>query len=354
MNENDILRLNDNMITLDMEAYKRSEDKWNSLAKPLGSLGVPEEIIKRIAALKGDENVSFKKPVLYVCCADNGVIREGVSQSGADVTAAVAAALGKGVSTVNFMAEGTGCRVIPVDLGILDFPGAEGVTDMRVRNSTGNIAAEAAMSDEEACKAIENGIVLSKKAKDEGYDIVLTGEMGIGNTTTSSALSSVLLNKKPEEVTGRGAGLSDEGLEKKIKIIKKAISLHKSNNNSYINLLSKIGGLDIAAMAGICIGGGLYGIPVLLDGFISLTAALLAIKITPACKSALIASHTSAEPAAGMLLNGLGLKPMIDAGMRLGEGSGAVAALRLLQMAENVYNSRHTFEHLGIEAYKKL
>ena len=358
MTQQELYDLNGKMKPFDTDSRDRAVKKWNSLAKPLGSLGVLEDVIADIAGMTGSLDVRLNRPLLYVVCADNGVVCEGVSQCGSEATAAVARALAAGESTVNYMTAGTGLQIIPVDAGMKDFGEAPGIRELRIRNLTGNIAVESAMTPEETLQAIENGIMLTKEAREKGYDILLTGEMGIGNTTTSSALCSVLLKKDPEEVTGRGAGLSDEGLEKKTGVVKRAAeryySLHKSDNISYIDLLSELGGLDIAVLTGICIGGGLYGMPILLDGFITLTAALTATKITPGCAKYLIAGHISSEPAASMIIKELHTSPFIDAGMRLGEGTGAVAALRLLQMSADLYNSGHTFDELGIESYKCL
>lgn len=358
MTQQEIYELNGRMRTFDTAARERAVKKWNSLAKPLGSLGVLEDVISDIAGMTGSSDVRLNRSLLYVVCADNGVVAEGMSQCGSTVTAAVARALAAGESTVNRMTAGTGLQIIPVDAGMKDFRETPGIRALRIRNSTGNIAVESAMTPGEAVQGIENGIMLTKEAYEKGYDIVLTGEMGIGNTTTSSALCAAMLKKDPKEVTGRGAGLSDEGLEKKTGVVRRAVEryygLHKSDNMSYIDLLAELGGLDIAVLTGICIGGGLYGLPILLDGFITLTAALAATKITPGCRDFLIAGHLSSEPAASMIIKELRAVPFINAGMRLGEGSGAVAALKLLQMSADLYSSGHTFDELGIEAYKCL
>lgn len=335
----------------DQSAFQAVRAHWDSLAKPLGSLGELERAVARIGAATGNADVHLNKRTLLVFCADNGVVAQGVSQSGPEVTAAVATALGAGTSTVNYLARGANCRVVPVDLGILDFPGAPGVENHRVRNGTGDISQGPALTRAECVRAIETGIELVGREAQQGTDVVLLGEMGIGNTTTSSALACGLLNLPATELTGRGAGLSDEGLRRKIAAIQRAFSVNAPDVNAPVDLLSKVGGLDLAGLCGACIGGALYRLPVLLDGLITAAAALCAVRLCPAVGDYLLASHVSAEPAAHLLLEALKLHPLISAGMRLGEGSGAVCALPLLDLALEVYHSGHTFGHLGIEAY---
>ncbi len=329
------------------EARKR----WNSLAKPLGSLGLLEDTIVQIAALTGNVDVDLSRRALLVFCADNGVVAQGVTQSDSSVTVAVAQALAAGESTVCHMARVARCQVIPVDMGILDFPGAPGVLDRRVRNGTADITQGPAMSREECIRAIEVGMELVREQKSAGVSILAAGEMGIGNTTTSSAVVSVLLGRPPKEMTGRGAGLSDQGLRRKIAAIEQAVKINTPDANDPVDVLSKVGGLDLAALCGVYLEGGSYRLPVLLDGFISTAAALCAVRLRPETSAALIASHVSAEPAGALLLEALGKKPLITAQMRLGEGSGAVAALPLLDMALAVYSSGHTFGKMGLEPY---
>ncbi len=324
---------------------------WDSLAKPLGSLGLLEEAVVRVAALTGKEAVSLPKRALLVLCADNGVVAQGVTQTDSSVTGAVARALGAGESTVCHMAKVANCAVIPVDIGIKGFTGADGVLDRRIMDGTEDITLSPAMSRENCVKVIETGVELVHEMKDKGFSILATGEMGIGNTTTSSAVASVLLDQQPVTMTGRGAGLSDEGLARKIAAIESAVRLHQPDPADPIDVLSKVGGLDIAGMCGIFLGGALYRVPVLIDGFISSVAALCAVRLCPNAIHGMLASHVSAEPAGKMVLDALGLKPLITAEMRLGEGSGAVAALPLLDMALAVYHSGQTFTHLGIDAY---
>ena len=329
------------------EAQKR----WDSLAKPLGSLGLLEDAVVKIASLTGNADVRLNNRALLVLCADNGVVAQGVTQTDSSVTAAVARALGTGESTVCHMARVANCRVVPVDMGILDFPSGAGVLDRRVRNGTGDITQGPAMSREECLRAIEIGKSLVREQKAAGADILATGEMGIGNTTTSSAAAGVLLDLPPAQVTGRGAGLSDAGLARKIAAVERAIRLNRPDPADPIDVLSKVGGLDIAGLCGIFLGGAECRVPILVDGFISAVAALCAARLNPEAGSAMLASHVSAEPAGRLVLDALGLKPLITAEMRLGEGSGAVAALPLLDMALAVYHSGHTFDRMGMEPY---
>ena len=325
--------------------------RWDGLAKPLGSLGLLEASLARIAAVTGSPDITLDRRTLLVLCADNGVVAQGVAQCGSSVTASVAQALAAGESTVCHMARGARCRVVPVDMGMADFPSTPGVWDRRVRNGTADITQGPAMTRAECVQAIELGAELVRECHESGSSIIATGEMGIGNTTTSSALASVLLGKSPAEVTGRGAGLSDAGLTRKVAAIERALSLNRPDPADPVDIISKVGGLDIAGLCGVFLGGALYRVPVVIDGFISGAAALCAARLCPGATFALLASHVSAEPAGGLMLDALELSPLISAGMRLGEGSGAVAALPLLDMALAVYHSGQTFGRLGIDAY---
>lgn len=325
--------------------------RWDGLAKPLGSLGLLESSLARVAAVTGSPDITLDRRTLLVLCADNGVVAQGVTQCGSEVTASVARALAAGESTVCHMARCARCRVIPVDMGMADFPSTPGVWDCRVRNGTADISQGPAMTRAECVRAIELGAELARRCREEGASILATGEMGIGNTTTSSALAAVLLGKNPAEVTGRGAGLSDAGLVRKIAAIEQAIALNRPDPADPVDVLAKVGGLDIAGLCGVFLGGALYRVPVIIDGFISGTAALCAARLRPGAEFAMLPSHVSAEPAGGLMLEALGLTPLLTAGMRLGEGSGAVALLPLLDMALAVYQSGQTFGRLGIDAY---
>ena len=335
----------------DKRAAARARARWDGLAKPLGSLGLLEEAVVRIAALTGREAVRLDRRTLLVFCADNGVVARGVTQCGSEVTAAVARSLGAGESTVCPMARRADCRVIPVDVGIRDFPSAPGVLSRRVRNGTGDITRGPAMRREECLNALRTGAQLAQTLAAEGTDLLAVGEMGIGNTTTAAAVASVLLDLPPEAVTGRGAGLSDEGLARKVSVVRRAVAVNRPDPADPVEVLAKVGGLDLAALCGAVLGGAACRVPVLVDGMACAAAALCAVRLCPGAGSALLAGHRSAEPAGGLLLEALELKPLITAELRLGEGSGAVAALPLLDMALAVYDSGHSFGALGIDPY---
>jgi nicotinate-nucleotide--dimethylbenzimidazole phosphoribosyltransferase len=252
------------------------------------------------------------------------------------------------------MAETAGVDLFPIDIGMVtDVPS---VTDPeeKVMYGTKNMAMEPAMSREQAAQAVLIGIRKVKELAEQGYDLIATGEMGIGNTTTSSAVVSVLLDESVENVTGRGAGLSSEGLNRKIRAIERAIEKHQPDKKDILDVLSKVGGLDIAGMTGAFLGGAIYHIPVLIDGFISSAAALCAVRMVPETADYILASHCSGEPAGRMVLEELKLPYLIDAKMSLGEGSGAVAAIPLLEMGVNVYRKMSTFEEIKVEQYEEL
>lgn len=338
---------------VDQSLYEACLEKWDRLAMPLRSLGDLQFNTARMAAIFGTLDLTLDKRTLIVLCADNGVIQNGVTQSTEAVTTAVAMALGKGTSTANYMAEAAHCDLLPVDIGMKETGPYEGVLNYNIRPGTADLTKGPAMTRDECIRAIEVGIALVKEQKEKGTKILLLGEMGIGNTTTTAAVGSVLLNQPPEVLTGRGAGLSDEGLQKKIQAIQQGIALNRPNSEDPIDVISKVGGLDIAGLCGICLGGAYYHLPILLDGVITNVAALAAMALHPAVKDVLFASHISKEPAAQMTLDALGLTAPIQAGLHLGEGTGATIALAMYDVVLAEYNSNHSFEKLGVDAYTK-
>lgn len=333
-------------------AREAARRHWNDCAKPLGGLGLLETALEDIAALTGSADVDLRERAVLVLCADNGVVAQGVTQSPSSVTAVVAENLALGRTSVCRMAAVADCRVVPVDMGVLDFPETAGVLSRRIGNGTADMTLGPAMTRTQAEQAVLTGMDLVREQQARGVRLLATGEMGIGNTTTSSAVASVLLDRPAEEMTGRGAGLSDEGLARKVAAIRKALEVNRPDPADVLDVLRKVGGFDIAGLCGVFLGGALYGVPVLMDGFISAVAALCALRLCPLAGKAMLASHVSAEPAGALVLEALGKRPLITAGMHLGEGTGAVAAIPLLDMACAVYHGCYTFHDGGIEAYQ--
>ncbi|MBC8569297.1 nicotinate-nucleotide--dimethylbenzimidazole phosphoribosyltransferase [Zongyangia hominis] len=339
---------------LDEGAMEAAKDRWDAIAKPLHSLGLLEDAIVKIAGMTGSVRVTLDKRAVIVMCADNGVVAEGVTQTGNEVTGIVAENMTRGETSVCQMARVARAQVIPVDIGVAGTVEGPGLIRAKVSPGTANMARGPAMTRAQAVQAVETGIRVACDCVRSGCRILATGEMGIGNTTTSSALASVFLGRPPEEVTGRGAGLSDAGLSKKVAAIRRAIAVNRPDPADPLDTLSKVGGLDIAGLAGVFLGGAACRVPVLLDGFISGAAALTAARLCPPAAGYMLASHVSKEAAAHWILEELGLSPFLTAQMCLGEGTGAVAALPILDMALAVYGGMSTFADIEMEAYEPL
>ena len=341
-------------MRFDRAAQEEAVRRWNSIAKPLGGLGILEDMISQIAGMRGSPDVVLKHRTVTVMCADNGVVCEGVSQSDSSVTAAVAVEIARGRSSVNLLAERFGAEVVAVDIGMNADVDDKRVLRRKTAYGTGNIAVGAAMSRAHAEAAINTGIRLAQELCENGADIIITGEMGIGNTTTAAALASVLLGISPEQAAGRGAGLDSAGLSRKIGVIRRTIEINRPAPGDPYDLLSKLGGYDIAGMTGLFLGGAECGIPVVIDGVISAVSALLAEMISPGCREFMLPSHVSSEPAARLLLERLGLRAPITAGFHLGEGTGGVMLLPLLDGALAVYGGAHSFGEMNMEGYREL
>ena len=335
--------------------YEKAAARWRNLAKPLGGLGLLEECVCAIAATQRTETPDISRRVLAVFCADNGIVEAGVSQVGSFVTRAVAEGLSRGAASVCKMAAVARCDVLGVDCGILRTADARnpppGFSDCFIANGTANFLKADAMTRAECETAIQNGICLAADLRKKGYALFATGEVGIGNTTTASAALSVLLGRDARETTGRGAGLSDEGLARKVAAVRDGIRLRRPDARDAVDVLSKVGGFDIATMCGFFLGARKTGTPCIIDGFISGVAALCAERIAPGTKSALLASHESGEPGGRLVLDALGLSPVVTARMRLGEGTGCMALIPLLDMALKVFFELPTFGDMNIAAY---
>lgn len=338
----------------DEKIRKKVLENWDGIAKPIDGMGKFETLIAQIGAITGSDKIDISKKAVIIMCADNGVVEEGVSQSGQEVTAAVAFSMAKKQSCVGRMAEVIGADTIPVDIGINRKEPVLGIEQRKVRCGTRNFKKEPAMTEEETVQAIAAGIDLVHSCKEAGYKILATGEMGIGNTTTSSAITAALLRCETDKVTGKGAGLSAEGLLHKQQIISEAIEKYDLYHADALTILRTAGGLDIAGLVGVCMGGALFHIPIVLDGVISGAAALLAERILPGTKAYFIPSHKGKEPASELLMKELGLEPVIDAKLALGEGTGAVMMFSLLDMALSIYCDRTTFSDIQIEQYERF
>ena len=334
---------------MNQEGPAAARRHWDAVAKPLNGLGKLEEVIARMAGTAPLKREVRKCVVPF--CADNGVVAEGVTQTDSSVTAVVAGNMLTGAASVCCMGRVAGAAVLPVDAGMLtEVPGMRSI---KVSRGTANLAGEPAMTRRQCLAVLLAGLELAGELAEE-FDILAAGEMGIGNTTTSSAVAAALLERPAAEMTGKGAGLSDEGLRRKIEVIDRALARHRPEPGDPVDVISKVGGYDIAAMTGFYLGCALHRVPAVMDGFISTVAALAAVRLCPAAGDALIASHLSAEPGAGHVMEALGLRPLLRLGMALGEGTGAVSVMPLIDMALRVYFDMPSFDNAGIEAYQPL
>lgn len=336
----------------DEAAMEESRRHWDGIAKPLGSLGKLEQALVQIAGIQRTPVVHIDKKALVIMCADNGVVCEGISQTGQEVTAIVAENFLDEKSCAAIMCKNSGTDIFPIDIGMAeDTPRVE---KRKIAYGTANMAEGPAMTRRQAEDAVAVGIQKVCELKEAGYQILATGEMGIGNTTTSSAMAAVLLDLPVETVTGRGAGLSTEGVQHKIAVIRSAIRKNQPDAADPMDVLAKVGGFDIAGLTGVFLGGAAFGIPAVIDGFISAVAALTAVRIAPACADYILASHVSKEPAAKLLLEELGKSAFLTCDMCLGEGTGAVALFPLLDFASDIYHKMSTFADIRVEAYEHL
>lgn len=338
----------------DKSAYIAAKQRWDSIAKPLGSFGLLEEMVQKIAAAQGTADVDISSRTAVVMCGDHGVVCEGVTQCGQEVTAECARAVAEGRSNINAVADAFNVTVMAVDVGIARGVDCGGLVDKKVVRGTGNIAVGSAMTAEQTERAIAVGMDIVKELVERGAKLVITGEMGIGNTTPTAAIASVLLGLPPEKTTGRGAGLSSAGLQKKVDVVRRAIEVNQPSADKPFELLQKLGGAEIAAMTGFFLGGAYYRVPVVIDGVISAAAAAIACALNPLCADFMLASHCSGEPAGEGLLAFCGLKAPINAGLRLGEGTGGVLLVPLLDGALALYNNSHRFDDTNIERYVEL
>ena len=331
-------------------AAMESARRWQAmLAKPPGSLGKLEDIAARLSGISGSLHNIISKRRIVVLCADNGVIEEGVGSAPRSVTMAQAVNMTKHLTGMSSMAHAFGDEVQVVDVGIADDYDCPAILDRKIVPGTRNLRYEPAMTRQETLRAILTGVELAERAKAEGVDVLGVGEMGICNTTTSAAVLSVLTGLTAEEVTGRGGGITDASFQHKKQVLDAAVCRHKPDKNDPVDVLSKVGGLDLAAMCGVFLGAGKNRLPVVIDGFISVVAALCAVRLCPAVRDYLFPSHVSFERGYSVAAAELGLEPWLLLDMRLGEGSGCPLAFRVLEAACAVTNGMATFEGASID-----
>ncbi len=335
-----------------------AQHRLDNLTKPVGSLGRLEELAARIVAIgktSGKETPSLQHKLIITMAADHGVTAEGVSAYPSEVTHQMVLNFLAGGAAINVLARAAGARVLVVDMGVnKDLSGIkDGLVHRKIGYGTANMAQGPAMSRDQAVASIETGIRLVQEQMKEGLDIVGTGEMGIGNTSASSAISAVMLGLPVGKVTGRGTGIDDEAMARKVRVIEKAIAVNKPDAQDALDVLAKVGGFEIGGLAGVMLGAASQKIPVLVDGFNSGAAALLAKSICPAAADYMIAAHCSVERGHRYILSALGLKPLLDLDMRLGEGTGGALAMHLVEASLRIYQEMATFESAGVSSKKQ-
>jgi nicotinate-nucleotide--dimethylbenzimidazole phosphoribosyltransferase len=327
------------------EARKRQDD----LTKPQGSLGQLESLSIQIAGIKGNPRPRITHKVIFTLAGDHGVTKEGVSAYPSEVTPQMVYNFLRGGAAINVLARYIGARVVIADLGVASvLKRHPDLRDRKVAMGTQNMAKGPAMSKEEAIRSIEAGMELVEAELSRGMDILGTGDMGIGNTTASSAITAALTSADVAAVTGRGTGVDDKGWERKVKVIQKALELNRPDPKDAIDVLSKVGGFEIGGITGVILAGARYRIPVVLDGFISGAAALIAASLSPQVKPFLIASHQSVEEGHRIILDHLGLKPLLNLGLRLGEGTGAALGIFLVEASLKILDEMATFFEAGV------
>ena len=335
---------------LNQEAFNAAKDRLLNQAKPVGSLGIMEDISARLAAIKGTIDVRLTNKRIVTCAGDHGVTQEGISLFPAEVTPQMVLNFAGGGASVNVIGNHAGAIVKAADIGVnFDFDPDLPIFHKKVRYGTANFTREPAMTRQEAIASIEAGIeIVAELEAQAPVDLLGTGDMGIGNTTPSSAIIAAFSGIPVEKLTGRGTGIDDAGLKNKISAIQRGLDLHRPNPSDPLDILSKVGGLEIGGLAGLVLGAAARGIPVICDGLISTAGALIACELAPAAKQYLFASHKSVEIGHKYMHDRLGLTPLIDLEFRLGEGTGAAVCMELLDLSTRILADIKTFEEVGV------
>jgi len=345
----DIREIISNIQPVKQEFSEGAQKRLNNLTKPIGSLGRLEEFARRLVAIYENEMPDVPTKAIFTFAGDPGVAGEGVSAYPKEVTRQMVFNFLRGGAGINVLARHAGAEVVIVDIGVNGtFDGVRGLVSKKVVSGTKNMRKGPAMMKDEAIQCIGVGIELANDYAKKGYRLFGTGEMGIGNTTPSSAIAAVLTCRSVSEVTGRGTGISDDALRNKIMVIEDAISLNKPNPPDPVDVLAKVGGAEIGGIAGLVIGAAANGIPVVIDGFISTAGALIAYSLEPKTKDYLFAAHISQEIGHRAMLDKMRLRPILDLDLRLGEGTGAALAMLIIEAGLKIYREMATFGEAGV------
>jgi len=334
---------------LDRDAMRQAQARQDTLTKPQGSLGRLEELSIQVAGITGQARPRTGDKVIVTMAGDHGVVAEGVSAYPSEVTAQMVYNFLRGGAGINVLACHVGARVVIVDMGVAgELKPHPDLVNHKVAFGTRNMARGPAMSHAQAIQAIEGGIEVVEQELAKGMDIVGIGDMGIGNTTSASAITAAITGAPVAEVTGRGTGIDDERLQHKIEVIEQALALNQPDPDDPLDVLAKVGGFEIGGIAGVAIGAAAHRIPVVLDGFISGAGALIAAELAPQVKDYMIAAHCSVEIGHRWILDRLGLTPLFDLGLRLGEGTGAALGISIVEAAVKILNEMATFGQAGV------
>jgi len=334
---------------LDEAAMTAVKAHQNVLTKPQGSLGRLEELSVQLAGISGNAKPVITEKVIITMAGDHGVVAEGVSAFPQEVTLQMVLNFLAGGAAINVLARHVGARVVVVDMGVAsDIPAQNGLVNKKIAYGTANIAQGAAMTRDQAAAAVLAGVEAVETEIARGLDIVGTGDMGIGNTTPSAAIACALTGRSPAEIAGRGTGVDDEGLKRKVNAIERALRVNQPDPQDGLDVLAKVGGFEIGGLAGVILGAAANRKPVMVDGFISTAAAMIAVAIAPQCRPYLISAHRSQEYGHAVMLDWLGLKPLLDLDLRLGEGTGAALGISLAEAACRILAEMATFGEAGV------
>ena len=335
---------------LDQVSMQAARERQNQLTKPAGSLGRLEELSIQLAGIQRRTMPGIKDKAVIVMAGDHGVTAEGISAYPQEVTPQMVLNFLGGGAAINVLARHAGARVVVVDMGVAnDIPSADAnLIRRRVGPGTMNLAQGPAMKREQAEESIQSGIEVALAEISKGADILGTGDMGIGNTTPSAAIACALMNVAAEKIAGRGTGVDDDGLKRKISVIENALAVNKPNPKDGLDVLSKVGGFEIGGLAGVMIGAASKHVPVMVDGFISTAAAMIAVTLAPECRQYLTSAHRSKENGHALMLEWLGIKPLLDFDLRLGEGTGAALGISMAEAACKVLSEMATFGEAGV------